>query len=114
VDGERVTTAAAGGYGTGLAPGNAGDNLIDSHQGDDRIWGNDGYDTLRGNAGEDVFSGGNGNDRLGRDEHLTVAEMLDLGEIRNGNAVFDIGGGDVPTVLQINHLDLLANDLIII
>ncbi|MBU0779628.1 MAG: peptidase, partial [Alphaproteobacteria bacterium] len=46
--------------------------------------------------------------------NLTMSDVMDIGKIVNGDAVFDFGHGDILTLQGVNALDLLANELIII
>jgi hypothetical protein len=128
-----------GNKGNDILHGNTGRDKLYGGDGDDRLLGgghndilhgNDGNDELTGGLGADTFVFNSGHDRVtdfqdnidtiavhhdfGVDGPLTVADVLDIGEIRNGSAIFDFGGDDVLTVLNVYNLDMLANDLIII
>ena len=104
----------------------------------DMLYGGDGNDRLDGGAGSDVMVGGAGADLFIFSAHrdtvvdfqdnvdtvairnylgdgdLTVREVLAMGEIRNGNAVFDFGNDHVLTINHVTNLAVLANDMIIL
>ncbi len=129
-----------GGSGDDFAYGDAGRDLLKGHGGGDKMFGGAGDDRLYGGGGDDILSGGDGNDALwgdggddefvftgGRDvihdfeddkdliviqTELTLAQVMDQGRIVGGDAVFDLGG-DRLTVLDVDDLQTLQNDLAI-
>lgn len=128
-----------GGGQSDFLQGNQGDDTMRGGSGRDTLWGGQGDDRLDGQRGNDQLTGGDGSDtfvfgdgrdlitdfeddidtiyireELGADGSLTYAELMDLGEIRNGKAIFDFGGSDVLTIDNVSNLDLLVNDMVII
>ena len=103
--------------------------------GDDRLHGQSGSDVLDGGAGDDRLTGGGGRDTFvfveGDDVILdftdnvdsiqldgsalgidTVDELLALGQIIDGNAVFDFGD-DSLRINDVDDLSILMNDLLV-
>jgi Ca2+-binding RTX toxin-like protein len=119
-----------GGSGSDRLYGGNGNDSLFGGDGNDRLVGGGDNNWLKGGSGADTFVfTGNRNtvvdftddvdsilirDSLDQSQNLRAQDILDLGEIRNGNAVFDLGDGHVLTVLNIDRLDILANDLLII
>lgn len=127
-----------GGYGRDRLVGGDGNDRLFGGGGNDRLFGGVGADVLDGGRGHDVMTGGSGADRFifsgGRDRitdfgdntdkillrselgdgSLTIAEAMAAGRIANGDAVFDLGGGNVLTVMGVSDLGILENDLIIL
>ena len=110
-------------------------DVLNGGAGDDRLHGQSGSDVLDGGAGDDRLTGGSGRDtfvfREGNDVVLdftdsvdniqldggalgitTVDEALAMGQIVDGNAVFDFGS-DSLRINDVTDLDVLANDLIV-
>jgi len=126
-----------GGNGPDRLYGDNGNDRLVGGGGNDRLFGGAGDDWLDPQRGNDMMTGGSGADRFvfsgGRDRildfqdnidkiafrgtmgdgTLTVAEAMDAGRIVKGNAVFDLGGGNVLTVIGVHDLGILENDLII-
>ena len=86
-----------------------------------------------GDAGDDVLTGGGGRDTFvftqGNDQitdftanvdlieiwtDQTLDEVFAMGQITDGNAVFDFGDGNVLTLLNVDQIAGLENDLLII
>jgi serralysin len=111
--------------------GGGGKDKLLGGAGKDTLDGQDGNDKLTGDAGADAFVFGRGSgkdmvldfeddiDTLRLDDALwtgvrTVAQVIaDFGTNDNGDVVFDFGGGNVLTVLDIT-LNRLANDIDIV
>ena len=114
-----------------------GHDRLYGNGGVDRMFGGNGRDLLNGGAGNDVLVGGNSNDRFvfihGEDvvwdfeddidtiiiaNRITggasVADLIDAADIINGNAVFDLGSGNVLTVRGVTDASILADDLNIV
>ena len=108
-------------------------DLLLGGAGDDTLKGFSGFDVLDGGAGDDILTGGGGRDsfifREGRDvvtdfadnvdqitleTDLSIADVLALGQVIGGDAVFDFGGGDVLILRDITDIDALGNDLLIV
>ncbi|MEO9863460.1 MAG: CAP domain-containing protein [Yoonia sp.] len=110
-------------------------DMLSGGAGNDRLHGQSGADVLNGGAGDDRMTGGGGRDTFvfadGDDVILdftdnvdsiqldgdalgvtTVDEALALGQIINGNAVFDFGS-DSLRINDVDNLDLLINDLLV-
>lgn len=112
---------------------------LDGGAGDDQLFGQSGRDMLSGDAGDDDLTGGGardtfvfdaGNDRildfddnvdmihldraaLGLASTVTVADVVADGQIVDGNAIFDFGGGNSIQVNGVDDLGVLVNDLLI-
>ena len=127
-------------WGDLLAPavGTNGADMLSGGTGNDTLMGMSGKDTLDGGDGDDVMTGGGGRDTfifrdgddritdfgafvdtlmlegaaLG-DAGMTVADALALGQVVDGNAVFDFGN-DTLVLDGITDINLLANALIIV
>ena len=101
--------------------------------GDDRLLGQAGADRLVGGAGDDIVTGGGGRDTFvftqGKDQitdftanvdlieiwtDQTLDEVFAMGQITDGNAVFDFGDGNVLTLLNVDQIAGLEYDLLII
>lgn len=118
--------------------GASGADLLKGGSGSDKLVGGGGDDRLKGGSGDDTLWGGRGSDRFvftrGTDvirdfkddadsivvsramidgAGSTVDDLLSMGEIINGNAVFDLAGSHQLTVRGIDDLEDLRNDLII-
>lgn len=119
-----------GGWGGDRLFGGAGDDRLTGYFGDDLLSGDRGDDVLHGGAGRDtfIFTAGRdrvldfrpGTDRLQLDDALwggaalSPAQVLALGRVVAGDAVFDFGGGDVLTLAGITDIAGLAADLILV
>lgn len=124
--GGGVRTVKIGGTG-------ANADVLTGGVGDDRLFGQAGADRLDGGAGDDILTGGGGRDTFvfasGRDvvtdftdnvdlveidtDH-TLTEVLDMGQIIDGDAVFDFGSGDVLILRDVSDISSLENDLLIV
>jgi Ca2+-binding RTX toxin-like protein len=111
---------------------------LDGGAGNDRLFGQSGADTLDGGAGNDRLKGGGGRDTFvfndGQDRVLdfaddvdtitldastlgmdmTVAEVVAMGRVVDGDTVFDFGDGNVLTLDGWTDIAALQNDLEII
>ena len=139
LDGQGGNDYMDGGQGFDDLMGRAGEDTLLGGAGRDRLWGGDGDDRLDGQAGNDRMDGGRGADTFIFSGHndtivdfeddvdtiqlrgsvwnigdMTVAEVIDMGTVVNGNAFFDFGGGHMLTLIGVDNLDVLANDLMII
>ena len=118
--------------------GGAGNDRLLGGDGPDRLFGGAGDDLIDGGSGHDMMTGDAGRDRFvfsGFQDRITdftdnvdtlyvrsdvaggartVSQVLAQGEIVNGDAVFNFGGGHVLTLDDVGSLQLLANDMIII
>lgn len=136
--GGRNDDKLLGGSGNDLLKGGSGDDTLKGGRGDDVLKGGSGDDVLKGEAGNDILRGGGGADTFvftkGRDiirdfqddtdtivvdramidgAGSTVDDLLGLGDIVNGNAVFDLSGSHQLIVQGVSDLEDLRNDLII-
>lgn len=114
-------------------------DMLSGDAGDDVLLGLSGFDVLDGGTGDDILTGGGGRDTFifqdGRDvitdfadnvdqitlnaaalgdADMTIAEVIAMGRIIDGDAVFDFGGNDVLTLQGFTDLQALGNDLIIV
>lgn len=106
-----------GSSGADVLKGGGGNDRVDGGAGNDQLWGNAGADTFVFNGGRDVIKDFVDNtDTIGISGSFaaTVSEALGLADIVNGNAVFSIDADTVLTVVGVDNLDILANDLIIL
>jgi Ca2+-binding RTX toxin-like protein len=120
--GRRAFTFDAGTANNDVLMGGDGNDSLAGQAGADRLIGGSGDDILTGGSGRDtfVFTGGEDRitdftdhvDRIEVQSDLTVSDMMALGQIIDGHAVFDFGGGDVLIVQNIDTLDTLENDLL--
>lgn len=121
---------------TSGASGNS-DRLL-GEAGNDILIGESGYDVLNGGLGDDMLTGGGGRDTFvftaGRDTitdfadnvdtieintmtlglDLAIDDVIAMGRITGGDAVFDFGNGNVLTLEGETDLSLLINDLTIL
>lgn len=136
--GARGDDTLKGSSGADFLKGGSGNDKLVGGGGDDRLKGGSGDDVLKGGSGDDNLWGGRGSDRFifsaGNDvirdfkddadsivvsrtmidgAGSTVDDLLSMGEIINGNAVFDLAGSHQLTVNGIDDLEDLRNDLII-
>lgn len=139
VDGGIGNDVLRGGDGHDWLMGRNGNDYLFGNTGRDWLWGGYGADRLDGGAGNDRMEGGGGADTfvfsghrdvivdftdnvdtilvrevVADDRQLSIQEVLDLGNIVNGDAIFDFGRGHVLTVMGVDDLSILANDLVII
>ncbi|MEL6641503.1 MAG: calcium-binding protein, partial [Pseudomonadota bacterium] len=115
-------------------------DILNGDAGNDRLHGQSGRDVLDGGAGDDRLTGGGGrdtfvfkegNDRildfddnvdliaidpamLGLAGDITITEVLSGGEIVDGDAVFDFGGGNSLRINDVSDLSVLLNDMILV
>lgn len=110
-------------------------DMLNGGAGDDRLHGQSGADVLNGGAGDDRLTGGGGRDTFvfvdGDDVVLDFTDNVDsiqldgsalgvasvddamaLGQIVDGNAVFDFGS-DSLRINDVDDLGILMNDLIV-
>lgn len=113
-------------------------DLLIGGAGDDHLVGLSGSDVMDGGTGDDVLTGGGGRDTfifndghdtitdfadnvdqitlnaaaLG-DADMAITDVLSLGRVVNGDAVFDFGA-DVLILRDVTDIDALGNDLIIV
>lgn len=124
-----------GGTGNDAMQGGVGDDYLHGGSGADVLYGYTGNDILNGALGNDRMAGGAGADTFiftdGYDRVMDFTDDVDtiqisqsvagygmdaddvlaIGEIINGNAVFDFGNGDVLTIYDVSTLAVLENDL---
>lgn len=119
-----------GGSGADKLFGNEDADKLKGGSGDDRLDGGKGNDQLTGGLGADTFIFNNGADRIvdftdnedaiaisagivgGAD--VTTAEVLAMGAIVGGNAVFDFGDGHTLKIDDVTNLSVLENDLFVV
>ena len=127
-----------GGSGKDLLKGGSGADVLKGGSGDDVLKGGFGKDLLKGGKGNDVLRGGSGADKFVFDKGQdiirdfkddvdtivvnrvvilgtgsTVDDLLEMGKIVNGSAVFDLSGPHQLIVQDVTDLEDLRNDLII-
>uniref|UniRef100_UPI004048117D CAP domain-containing protein n=2 Tax=Yoonia sp. TaxID=2212373 RepID=UPI004048117D len=124
-----------GGIGNDAMQGGLGADYLHGGMGADVLYGYTGNDLLNGALGNDKMTGGAGADTFiftaGADQVMDFennvdtiliyqsvagvgvdkADVMALGEIVNGDAVFDFGDGNVLTVRDVASLGVLENDL---
>lgn len=110
--------------------GNSGANTLTGNSGDDVLKGGTGNDALLGGGGADQFFFKKGDDTI-RDfqddvdtiavedarlagSSATVDDLMELGEIVGGDAVFSFGGGHSLTINGVTDLSILADDMILV
>lgn len=110
-----------GGNGADTLMGGTGNDVIKGAGGDDILWGGGGADKFVFNGGKDVIRDFKDDvDRIVVTRAMvdgkssTVDDLLAMGKIINGNAVFDLAGSHQLTVRGVDDLDDLRNDLIIL
>lgn len=138
LEGNGSKNKLRGNDGDDVLKGYAGRDKLLGGADEDKLVGGGGKDKLKGGSGDDVLKGGGGADSFffnsGQDvirdfkddvdtiiveqalingSGSTVGDLLDMGEIINGNAVFDLSGSHQLTVQDVTDLDDLRNDLII-
>ena len=127
---DGLTTAQTGSITADMLSGDAGDDVL---------LGLSGFDVLDGGTGDDILTGGGGRDTFifqdGRDTitdftdnvdqitlnaaalgdaDMTIAEVISMGRVIDGDAVFDFGNGDVLILEGFDDLQALGNDLMIV
>ena len=124
-----------GGFGADRLYGGLGNDRLYGEIGNDRLFGELGDDLLDGGYGDDLLTGGSGRDTFifvdGNDviadftddvdnivlrgmSNLTVSDALDMATVVDGNVVFDFAEGRSLTLIGIDDLGVLANDLTIL
>ena len=128
-----------GGSGDDELSGGRKKDVLKGGSGDDDLRGGAGNDVLRGGAGDDILRGGSGADKFvfnKGDDHIrdfrnnvdtiavddarlrgsdpTIDDLMDMGRIIDGNAVFTFEGGHTLTIDGVTDLDILHNDLILV
>lgn len=110
--------------------GGDGDDRLFGGLGNDRLNGGKGNDVLTGGAGADIFVFADGRDRitdftdnvdtivLDADDlglaNARISRVVDLFDIRNGNAVLDMDDGMLLTIRGVRNVAQLADDITII
>ena len=135
---QGLPPSGGGGGADTLRGGNGADRLA-GEQGADHLFGGAGNDILSGGSGADLLSGGAGADTFffnhGADVILdfqdnldtirvddalwggaarSVAQVLRMATVVDGDLVLDFGGGHRLTVADLARPGLLADDLIIV
>lgn len=107
-----------GGSGADKLFGGGGHDRLDGGKGDDLLWGGSGGDTFVFRGGHDVVKDFQDNtDTLAIERSLvggsnaTVSDVLGMGKIINGDAVFDFGHGHHFKINDVSNLNILANDI---
>ncbi|GAA6163901.1 hypothetical protein NBRC116590_16050 [Pelagimonas sp. KU-00592-HH] len=118
--------------------GGKGNDVLLGGKGWDQLLGGNGKDVLKGGLGNDTLNGGGGADdfhfnhgkdvvtafqnnidELYLDETAlgltgqSAADVVALGQVVGGNAVFDFGGGNILTVKGVTNLNIFLDDIII-
>ena len=132
---EHLVLTGTGGF-TGR--GNALNNILNGNAGNNLLVGAIGHDTLNGGLGDDSLRGGLGEDTFiyaaGRDaildfqndidtirlnnalwgnRDLSVAQVIDMATVVNGNTVFNFGNGNVLRIAGLGNANALIDDLVI-
>lgn len=119
-----------GGSGADKLYGNQNADKLYGGSGADRLDGGDGNDHLKGGSGADTFVFTNGDDEImdftnnvdtiaisqamAGGANATMDEILAMGDIVNGDAVFDFADGHSLTINGVTNLSVLENDLIVL
>ncbi|THD84462.1 calcium-binding protein [Aliigemmobacter aestuarii] len=134
--GSRAANILDGGAGNDRLSGAGGNDTLIGGTGRDNLRGDGGRDALNGGTGNDTLTGGAGADRFefnrGTDADtvtdfrnntdtlafggfgfFSVDQVLALASQRNGNVIFDLGGGDRVVVLN-STINALADDIVLI
>ena len=137
--GNNLANLLRGGGGADTLRGGNGADRLAGEQGADHLFGGAGNDILSGGSGSDLLSGGAGADNFifnhGADVILdfqdnldtirvddalwggaarSVAQVLRMATVVDGDLVLDFGGGHRLTVADLARPGLLADDLIIV
>ena len=137
--GNNLANLLRGGGGADTLRGGNGADRLAGEQGADHLFGGAGNDILSGGSGSDLLSGGAGADNFifnhGADVILdfqdnldtirvddalwggaprSVAQVLRMATVCDGDLVLDFGGGHRLTVADLARPGLLADDLIIV
>ena len=125
--GANIEDLILGGAASIAGAGNALNNRLTGNAAANYLAGGAGNDTLTGGGGADLFAFASGADRITDFVNdvdtisiarslvgaaATVANVLALGRIEAGDAVFDFGGGNRLTVAGVTTLGHLADDLV--
>ena len=124
-----LLTASTGAQGADMLSGGDGRDTLMGLSGNDTLDGGNGDDVMTGGGGRDTFIFNDGDDRITDfgayvdtlqlevaslgDAGMSVADVLALGQIVGGDAVFDFGD-DILTLDGITDINLLATSLIIV
>ena len=128
----------SGGLGNDLLKGSRGMDRLEGEKGNDRLLGEEGKDRLLGGDGNDWMAGGAEGDcflmRSGRDtiadfqddldtvalhnflwggRSLSIAQVLDMASVRNGNIVFDFAGDHSLVIANRTSIAALVDDIIL-
>lgn len=139
--GDGGNNTLSGRAGDDFLYGGLGNDTLLGGQGNDSLYGGQGNDTLNGAMGNDMLWGGLGNDTFlfsgafGQDTIAdfsagagvgdvislslgsafdSFAEMMAVASNVNGNTVFNLGGGNVITVLGVSVASFAANDFLFV
>jgi Ca2+-binding RTX toxin-like protein len=114
-----------GGSGDDVLNGGAGNDTLNGETGNDILYGGSGSDVLTGGDGADVFVFTEGRDRISDfvddmdfiqidsdlfDSAPRMDDLMGMGKVVGGNAVFDFGDGDVLTINGVTDLNILTDD----
>ena len=139
LEGNGTKNTLKGAGGDDILKGYGGNDKLVGGNGADTLMGGTGNDVIKGAGGDYILWGGGGADKFvfngGKDvirdfkddvdsivvtramvdgKSSTVDDLLAMGKIINGNAVFDLAGSHQLTVRGVDDLDDLRNDLIIL
>lgn len=115
------------GNGTDDLQGGAGDDSLEGNAGADMLQGGEGDDWLRGGIGQDEFHYSLGHDviadfadnfdtliLLASDQISSFNDLLNFGEVINGNTVFTFDEDNSLTLNGITNMNILADDVFIL
>lgn len=127
---DGLTTAQTGSVTADMLSGDAGNDILLGLAGFDVLDGGTGNDILTGGAGRDTFIFQDGRDvitdftdnvdqitlnaRALGDADMMISDVIALGRVVGGDAVFDFGNGDVLILEGFSDIAALGNDLIIV
>ena len=122
--GGRRTTIGGEQQNADVLIGGTGNDVLSGQGGADRLVGGAGNDVLTGGSGRDTFVFNEGRDVITdftynvdmimiETDH-TLAEVMAMGQIIDGDIVFDFGSGDVLTLRDVDDLQGLENSLLIV
>lgn len=127
---DGLVTPKTGSITADMLSGDAGNDVLMGLSGFDVLDGGTGNDTLTGGGGRDTFIFQDGRDTITDfadnvdqitlngaalgDADLTVNEVIAMGRVVDGDAIFDFGNGDVLTLHGLTDLQALGNDLMIV
>jgi Ca2+-binding RTX toxin-like protein len=109
--------------------GGAGADKLKGEAGDDMLSGQSGRNVLTGGSGADLFVFSTGKDRITdftdntdtieisaralSNTNTTVSDLLEMFDIRNGNAILVLDDGSQLTINRVSNVRILADDLLI-